>query len=161
MRGMTSERNWHLSWGGKTYGPFGIEAIKTMASKGEFDPSTSYAWKPEFEGWKPCGEIEEISSICPVVQIPPELAKKRIELRLGLGVDKLRFMRLFFDDLGYFNNGLAAVKIGGKWGFTDMAGDLVVEPSFDRVDSFSEGFARVEQNGSWTSIFCFRSEDAG
>jgi len=133
MRGMTSERNWHLSWGGKTYGPFGIEAIKTMASKGEFDPSTSYAWKPGFEGWKPCGEIEEISSICPVVQIPPELAKKRIELRLGLGVDKLRFMSLFFDDLGYFNNGLAAVKIGGKWGLIDKTGKVIVEPAFDDV----------------------------
>lgn len=152
MKGNESERNWHLSWGGKTYGPFGIEAIKTMASKGEFDPSISYAWKPGFEGWKPCGELEEISSIGPLVQLPPELAKKRIELRLGLGVEKLRLMSLFFDDLGYFYNGLAKVKKDGKWGFIDKAGGLVVEPSFERVDRFSEGLAAVKIGGKWGFI---------
>ena len=56
-----------------------------------------------------------------MVHLPPELAKKRIELRLGLGVGKLRFRGLFFDDLGFLYKGLAKVKIGGKWGFIDKA----------------------------------------
>ena len=74
--------------GGKTYGPFGIEVIKTMVSIGEFDPSLSYAWKPGFEGWKSCGELEEISSIGSVVHLPPELAKKKKRgLNLGLGLE--------------------------------------------------------------------------
>jgi len=40
---------------------------------------------------------------------------------------------LQFDNAGIFNNGLAAVKIGEKWGFINEKGKLVIKPQFKRV----------------------------
>ena len=41
---------------------------------------------------------------------------------------------------------------GGKFGCIDKAGDLVLELSFDWVDSFSEGLAQAEKDGKWGLI---------
>jgi hypothetical protein len=44
----------------------------------------------------------------------------------------------WFDRAGDFgDNGLAAVKLDGKWGYINETGDFVIEPQFDDADSFA------------------------
>lgn len=46
----------------------------------------------------------------------------------------------------------AAVKHGGKWGFVDEKGKLVVDYRYDGAGSFSQGLAPVCINGKWGYI---------
>ena len=46
-----------------------------------------------------------------------------------------------------FSEGLAAVDIGGKIGFIDKAGKLVIEPQFLFALEFSQGQAQVKLFG--------------
>ncbi len=39
---------------------------------------------------------------------------------------------------GIFEEGLAAVRLGGKWGFVDKAGQEVVPCRYDEVRDFEE-----------------------
>ncbi|EDJ0203504.1 WG repeat-containing protein, partial [Campylobacter coli] len=39
-----------------------------------------------------------------------------------------------FDDIWDFREGLAGVKLNGKWGFIDKSGKIVIEPIFDDID---------------------------
>ena len=48
-----------------------------------------------------------------------------------------------------FSEGMAGVKIGGKWGFVNKNLDLVIPSKYDDVNSFSEGLARVSEDGNW------------
>ena len=44
----------------------------------------------------------------------------------------------------YEEEALAAVEIGGKYGFINPAGEFVIKPQFDYAVWFSDGVARVE-----------------
>lgn len=46
----------------------------------------------------------------------------------------------------------AAVCIGGKWGFADNTGNIVIEPKYEDARSFSIGLAGVKENGTWGYI---------
>ena len=48
-----------------------------------------------------------------------------------------------FDDANEFSEGLACVKVDGKWGYIDYKGEMVVKPNFVIAQSFSEGLAWV------------------
>lgn len=48
-----------------------------------------------------------------------------------------------YDEVKNFHNGLAAVKIGNKWGFINKTGQVVIDPQFDMVSSFYEGVAAI------------------
>ena len=52
-----------------------------------------------------------------------------------------------YDDVWYFSEGLAKVKINGKWGFIDKSGTLVIPARYDGAGDFSEGLAWVKING--------------
>ena len=43
-----------------------------------------------------------------------------------------------------FCEGLAAVRIGGKWGFINLSGDVIIPPMFEDASGFSEGLAPVQ-----------------
>ena len=49
-----------------------------------------------------------------------------------------------YDDAFDFQGGFAAVRVGRLWGFVGHDGKLAIPPSFDRVNSFLDGLARVE-----------------
>lgn len=48
-----------------------------------------------------------------------------------------------FQDVGQFSEGLAAVKIDGKYGYIDRTGKIVIAPRFDLAGRFDEGLAEV------------------
>jgi WG containing repeat len=43
-----------------------------------------------------------------------------------------------------FSEGLAAVKLGNKWGYIDKSGKTVIQQQFDEAEPFSEGLAAVK-----------------
>jgi hypothetical protein len=56
--------------------------------------------------------------------------------------------------------GLAAVKIGAKWGYIDNTGKLVIEPQFEFADAFNQGLglthawgevAYIDQTGKFAA----------
>lgn len=51
------------------------------------------------------------------------------------------------DTANEFSEGLAAVRIGGLWGFVDRSGVLKITPRFTRADNFWHGLARVAWPG--------------
>ncbi|EMO90076.1 WG repeat-containing protein [Leptospira noguchii] len=53
------------------------------------------------------------------------------------------------DDPSHFSDGLAAVRIGTKWGYIDKIGNVSIQPTFDLAVSFSEGFAAVRVGDQW------------
>lgn len=59
-----------------------------------------------------------------------------------------------FDDVKFedglpFSEGLAAVQLGGRWGFIDTAGKFVIPPAYEAAKPFSEGLAPVRLRGLW------------
>lgn len=50
-----------------------------------------------------------------------------------------------FNSYGSFSDGVAPVKKSeaGKWGFIDLQGKFIVEPTYDEVSAIVNGFARV------------------
>jgi WG containing repeat len=51
-----------------------------------------------------------------------------------------------------FSEGLAKITVGGKSGFIDRSGNIVIKPQFSRAGRFAEGMAPVEINGAWGFI---------
>mgnify|MGYP000456301726 FL=1 len=57
-----------------------------------------------------------------------------------------------FDDALPFADGLAAVKVGSKWGFIDKSGKQVISPQFDDPWYFADGLAPVKVGSKWGFI---------
>lgn len=51
-----------------------------------------------------------------------------------------------------FSEGLAAVKINGKWGYVGVDGKIAIEPIFDTASNFEEGLATVRGDGKYGVI---------
>src|SRR5215831_16858747 len=54
--------------------------------------------------------------------------------------------------IGRFKDGLARIRVGGKVGFIDSTGKVVIEPLFDHASQFSEGLAPVKISKKWGFI---------
>ncbi|MBD2006690.1 MULTISPECIES: WG repeat-containing protein [Cyanophyceae] len=52
-----------------------------------------------------------------------------------------------FDVADSFSDGLARVRVDGKWGYIDKSGDIVIQPQFDEAEPFFEGLAVVWISG--------------
>lgn len=58
-----------------------------------------------------------------------------------------------FEDAQLFYTGkYAAVKVGGKWGFVDAEGNMVIEPKYEDARSFGKSIAAVCEDGLWGFI---------
>lgn len=55
-------------------------------------------------------------------------------------------------DLFYSADGLAACKMDGKWGFMNMAGEMVIKAQYEDARSFSYGLAGVKNGEYWSFI---------
>ena len=51
-----------------------------------------------------------------------------------------------FEDARSFSEGLAGVKVGGRFGFINTTGRIVIEPRFSYVDRFSDELAMTVEN---------------
>lgn len=60
--------------------------------------------------------------------------------------------RLTFNWVGTFNEGLAEVKLNGKWNFINTDGQLLSTQWFDNTDHFRMGFARVKLSRKYNFI---------
>lgn len=54
-----------------------------------------------------------------------------------------------YDDLDNFREGLAPVKLDGKWGYIDKQGKIVVPIKYDYAGYFNEGLGTVQMNKNW------------
>ncbi len=66
----------------------------------------------------------------------------------GIPLEYVAGLNLFpiaptFEEADSFSEGLARVKTGGKWGYIDKQGKLVIEPKLDEAERFSDGLALV------------------
>ena len=52
-----------------------------------------------------------------------------------------------YEEVKEFKDGLAAVKLLGKWGFIDRIERLKIQPLYDSVSNFSDGRAFVKKSG--------------
>lgn len=57
-----------------------------------------------------------------------------------------------YDAAWPFADGLAAVRVGDKWGYIDTTGKFVIQPSFRDARSFSAGYAAVKDRNGWSFI---------
>ena len=57
-----------------------------------------------------------------------------------------------FQEAGEFSEGLAAVKIKGKWGFIDKRGKIVIQCQFLNVSKFDNGLATFMEKGLYGFI---------
>nr|WP_319382429.1 WG repeat-containing protein [uncultured Roseibium sp.] len=48
-----------------------------------------------------------------------------------------------FQDAGQFSEGLATVRVDGKYGYIDRTGEMVIEPHYDLAGRFKDGLAEV------------------
>ena len=48
-----------------------------------------------------------------------------------------------YDLVYHFNNGLAPVRKGRKWGYINRKNELIIDFNFDDASSFSEGLAAI------------------
>jgi hypothetical protein len=56
-------------------------------------------------------------------------------------------------DLAYpITEGMAAVRVDGKYGYLDAAGKVVVEPKYEFTWRFAGGYAAVKYNGKYGFI---------
>lgn len=54
--------------------------------------------------------------------------------------------------IGGLSEGLIAVSKGGKYGYINTSGDMVISAKWDTADEFSSGYAFVEKNGKYGLI---------
>ncbi|MDQ6420471.1 WG repeat-containing protein [Paenibacillus sp. LHD-117] len=57
-----------------------------------------------------------------------------------------------FELAGEFENGVAPVMQGGKWGVINKAGHFIVKPKYDEVKWFAEGMQAVKLGDKWGYI---------
>jgi hypothetical protein len=56
------------------------------------------------------------------------------------------------DQLSFCADSRLAVKQGGKWGYINDKGDVIVAPKYDTCESFRKGYGRIRMNGKWGII---------
>jgi hypothetical protein len=67
----------------------------------------------------------------------------------GCSSDDAKDSVLTYESIGPFSEGLAPVKLQGKWGFIDTAGKVVIPAQYDAVTGFRAGLAGFESLGRW------------
>lgn len=143
----------------------GLAAVLENRKWGYIDQKGKVVIRPQFEEAGPFSE--GLASICTQLSSdkPPRCGFIN---RQGKVVIDLRF-----DEAGDFREGLARVTTGGEWlfdrspedglpgidhwaggkrGYVNQSGVLVIEPQFDAGGDFSEGMVFVSKNGKWRCL---------
>lgn len=56
------------------------------------------------------------------------------------------------EEANCFKEGFAAVKIGSKWGYINIKGEVVIKPEFDEAEDFNESIARIRKGKKYGYI---------
>ena len=59
---------------------------------------------------------------------------------------------LYYDDLSDFCDGLARVRLDGKYGHINKKGELIIPLKYDWAGDFHDGLTRVELGGKYWYI---------
>lgn len=80
-----------------------------------------------------------------------KFVKEEASIYYGYANEKMKLVIPYDYDEAYdFENGMALVKLGGKWGYIDTNGNWVIYREFDEKFRFSSvGVAKVLQNEKW------------
>ncbi len=70
----------------------------------------------------------------------------------GFNYNGVSLLSLKYDEARVFRNGLAAVKLNGKWGFIDKTGKEIIPLKYDHAEYFKDGFAKVKLNDKYGFI---------
>jgi hypothetical protein len=74
----------------------------------------------------------------------------RVDDKYGYGYDEnggILTIPAKYDDALYFEDGLAPVKMGDKWGFIDETGAMKIPMKYDYANIFTDGYAPVGKTG--------------
>jgi hypothetical protein len=95
----------------------------------------------------PCSYSND--SPCPEVHVLPESDGREVPRCKFTFIDKTGTVVSAerYDRAKDFSEGLAPVRMGGRWGYIDKKGHLVIKPIFEDAEPFSEGFALVQREG--------------
>jgi hypothetical protein len=63
--------------------------------------------------------------------------------------EDFKLMEVFLFGMKGFNDGLAPVKIGEKWGFMNTQGKIAIEAKYDKVTIMNSGFASAQREGKF------------
>lgn len=94
--------------------------------------------------FSPVGKQYSLSDIAPTLD---KESGKWGFMQFGEWVIKPRF-----DAAGDFADGLAAVSLGGKWGYVGKSGSSVIPFKFEQAGVFVDGLARVKLYDKWGFI---------
>jgi hypothetical protein len=88
----------------------------------------------------------------PAVAAPlPAFAEPKVTT-FPSGLVKTWMLEPQWDGVGLFGDGLAPVKLGGKWGYIDETGKMIIEPAWDEALSFADGLAPAQKDDKWGYI---------
>jgi len=65
---------------------------------------------------------------------------------------KLVIDGMFYREIDDFHEGLARVKVAGKWGYINKKGTMVVKPQFIYAEPFSHGLAKIKTDQKYGYI---------
>ncbi|MFH0819589.1 MAG: WG repeat-containing protein [bacterium] len=133
----------------------GLAAVETKNGWGFIDRTGKFVIEPGFKGAE---------------NFRDSIARVYTQKRFAL-IDKTGqvISPLEVNDVDYFFEGLAAINIGGivrynlhsdsedidiggKWGYIDRTGKIIIEPIFSSVKQFSDGLAAVKYKDKWGFI---------
>ncbi|PNK59819.1 WG repeat-containing protein [Psychrobacter sp. FDAARGOS_221] len=57
-----------------------------------------------------------------------------------------------YEEIGYPEEGLIAVKNNGRWGYINRSNETVIDYAYDEAQAFSDGLAAVAKDGMWGFI---------
>ena len=123
-----------------------IAAVKENQKWKLIDDKGKTICNEEFEDIKQ-NELEECSAQG-IIFAKENETYKMYDLKMKrIGKQEFEDVRPFIDEEGY-----AAVKINGKWGYINIKGDIEIEPEYEDAKSFSNGIGSVKKGPYWVMI---------
>lgn len=107
-----------------------------------------------YRGLKRAGIVDRAGN-----QLVEPSLDRLLKFREGRGLmkdDRARFYYIteqaglydgYYEEATAFRNGLALVRIDGKWGVINHRGIEVIAPKYDRIEDFENGYAKVKIAG--------------
>ena len=147
------ESGWHRTTGEFEVGTSSFEALG-MYSQGYVAAKTSGKWGviDSVSSWLVPAEYDEV--ICD--ELGRSFARGAVFARLGdtvhLLMDGKETGEVFEDARPFTDEGYAAVKKNGKWGFIDTDGNVKIDFMFDDALSFGQHLAAIKSGDYWGYI---------